>query len=65
MAKHKPHGEHVEKAVKFRFNQHSYLPELSGGMGEVVLIPKDLADKYPNLGDIIEVIEERTEPNDD
>lgn len=44
----------MEQAVRFRFNQHSFLPGLSGSMGQVQCVPPDIAARLKalSLGDI-------------
>ena len=40
----------IERAVRFRFNQHSFSPIQTGAMGEVKTIPADIADKLKTMG---------------
>lgn len=63
MAKDKePASEVVERAVRFRFNQHCFLPDAEGSQGEERRLPPDVAQrlKERQIGDVIpeEVVNE-------
>lgn len=54
----------VERAVRFRLNQMSFIPGLEGVLGQVIVASADLIEKYPTLGDVVGDVEKESTAND-